>query len=43
MNSVLSKFESVDAVVHCAGVFARGAFEDTPMLVRGKGREGKVC
>ncbi|GLC60047.1 hypothetical protein PLESTB_001567500 [Pleodorina starrii] len=32
VNTVLAKFESVDVVVNCAGVFARGAFEDTPML-----------
>ncbi|GIL79044.1 hypothetical protein Vretifemale_8448 [Volvox reticuliferus] len=32
VNTVLAKFESVDVVVNCAGVFARGAFQDTPML-----------
>ncbi|GFR42692.1 hypothetical protein Agub_g3614 [Astrephomene gubernaculifera] len=32
VNSVLSKFERVDAVVQCAGVFGRGAVEDTPAM-----------
>ncbi|KXZ51855.1 hypothetical protein GPECTOR_11g293 [Gonium pectorale] len=31
VNKVLAKFETVDAVIHCAGVMARGSVEDTPL------------
>ncbi|PNG99502.1 Dehydrogenase/reductase SDR family member 7B, partial [Tetrabaena socialis] len=32
VNAVLSKYESVDVLVNCAGVFGRGTFEDTPAM-----------
>ncbi len=41
VNAVLSKFESIDCVVNCAGVFGRGAFTDTPVMV-GRGGGNKV-
>lgn len=33
VNAVLSKFDSIDCVVNCAGVFGRGTFMDTPVMV----------
>lgn len=30
-NAVLSKYESIDVVINCAGVFARGPFQNTPV------------
>lgn len=31
VNAVLAKYESVDVIINCAGVFARGPFQSTPL------------